>query len=41
MKQNTFRKLFLSLRDGVHEIEVDRELAARARRPIERMLTIV
>ena len=41
MKQNTFRKLYLSLRDGVHEIEVDGELAARARRPIERMLTIV
>jgi quinolinate synthase len=41
MKQNTFRKLYLSLRDGVHEITVDPELAARARIPIERMLTIV
>ena len=41
MKQNTFRKLYLSLRDGVHEIEVDAELAARARLPIERMLSIV
>src|ERR671918_284043 len=41
MKQNTFRKLYLSLRDGVHEITVDPELAARARVPIERMLSIV
>ena len=41
MKQNTLRKLYLSLRDGVHEITVDQELAARARLPIERMLSIV
>jgi quinolinate synthase len=41
MKQNTLRKLYFSLRDGVHEIEVDPELAARARLPIERMLAIV
>jgi quinolinate synthase len=41
MKQNTLRKLYLSLRDGVHEITVDQELAARARVPIERMLSIV
>jgi quinolinate synthase len=41
MKQNTFRKLYLSLRDGVHEITVEPELAARARVPIERMLSIV
>ena len=41
MKQNTFRKLYLSLRDGVHEITVDPELAARARLPIERMLSIL
>ena len=41
MKQNTLRKLYLSLRDGVHEITVDRELAAKARLPIERMLGIV
>ncbi len=41
MKQNTLRKLYTSLRDGVHEITVDPELAARARIPIERMLTIV
>jgi len=41
MKQNTLRKLRDSLRDGVHEIVVDAELAARARLPIERMLSIV
>ena len=41
MKQNTLRKLYVSLRDGVHEITVDPEMAARARMPIERMLTIV
>jgi len=41
MKQNTFRKLYLSLRDGVHEITVDPELASRARIPIERMLNVV
>jgi quinolinate synthase len=40
MKQNTFRKLYLSLRDNVHEISVDPDLAARARLPIERMLNI-
>jgi quinolinate synthase len=41
MKQNTFRKLYLSLRDNIHEITVDPDLAARARIPIERMLSIV
>jgi len=41
MKQNTLRKIYLSLRDGIHEITVDKELAARARVPIERMLSIV
>jgi quinolinate synthase len=41
MKQNTFRKLYLSLRDNIHEIIVDPILAAKARIPIERMLTIV
>jgi len=40
MKQNTLRKVYLSLRDGVHEITVAPELAARARVPIERMLQI-
>jgi quinolinate synthetase A protein len=41
MKQNTLRKVYLSLRDGVHEITVDAKLAERARLPIERMLAIV
>ena len=41
MKQNTLRKVYRSLRDGVHEITVDPELADRARVPIERMLSIV
>jgi len=41
MKQNTLRKVYLSLRDGIHEITVDPELTARARLPIERMLSIV
>lgn len=41
MKQNTLRKLRNSLRDGIHEITVDPEVAARARLPIERMLSIV
>ena len=40
MKQNTLRKVYQSLRDGVHEISVPPELAARARVPIERMLKI-
>jgi quinolinate synthase len=40
MKQNTLRKVYQSLRDGVHEITVAPELAARARVPIERMLKI-
>ena len=41
MKQNTLRKLRNSLRDDVHEITVDPNLATRARLPIERMLSIV
>ena len=41
MKQNTFRKLYVSLRDSIHEITVDPNLAARARIPIERMLSII
>jgi quinolinate synthase len=40
MKQNTLRKVYHSLRDGIHEITVAPELAALARRPIERMLQI-
>jgi len=41
MKQNTLENLYISLRDMVHEITVDPELARRARLPIERMLRIV
>ncbi len=41
MKQDTLRKLRNSLRDGVYEITVNADLAARARLPIERMLSIV
>ncbi len=41
MKQNTLRNLHLSLRDLVHEVTVEPELARRARIPIERMLQIV
>ena len=41
MKQNTFKKLYLSLRDNVHEITVDPDVAVRARIPVERMLSIV
>lgn len=40
MKQNTLRKVYISLRDLVREIVVDPELADKARRPIERMLSI-
>lgn len=40
MKQNTLKNLYVSLRDGVHEITVDPVLAERARVPIERMLAI-
>lgn len=41
MKQNTLRKLYVSLRDLIHEVTVDPELAKKARLPIERMLEIV
>jgi len=41
MKQNTLKKLYVSLRDGVHEITVDAAVPARARIPIERMLGII
>jgi quinolinate synthase len=40
MKQNTLRKVYQSLHDGIYEITVDADLAARARVPIERMLQI-
>lgn len=38
MKMNTLRKVYEALRDGKPEIEVDPEIAAKAIRPIERML---
>ncbi len=40
MKKITLEKLYRSLRDGVHPVRVDPEVAARARRAIERMLTV-
>lgn len=40
MEQNTLRRLYESLRDIKYEIKVDPELAEKARRPIERMLSI-
>ncbi len=40
MEQNTLRNLYESLRDGIHEITVDPELAEKARIPIEKMLAI-
>jgi hypothetical protein len=35
------RRVYRSLRDDVHKITVDPELAARGRKPVERMLSIV
>jgi quinolinate synthase len=40
MKMITLPKLRDSLRDGVHEVKVDRAIAERARLPIERMVAI-
>jgi quinolinate synthase len=40
MKMITLPKLRDSLRDGVHEVKVDEEIADRARVPIERMVAI-
>jgi quinolinate synthase len=40
MKMITLTKLRDSLRDGVHEVKVPPEIAARARVPIERMVAI-
>ncbi len=40
MKLNTLEKVYEALRDGRPEIEVDAEIAARAVRPIERMLEL-
>jgi quinolinate synthase len=41
MKMITPEKLVRSVRDGVHEVTVDPDIAVRARRSIERMLEIV
>jgi quinolinate synthase len=40
MKMITLPKLRDALRDGVHEVKVPEEIAARARVPIERMVAI-
>jgi quinolinate synthase len=40
MKMITLPKLRDSLRDDVHRVEVPREVADRARVPIERMVAI-
>lgn len=40
MKQNTLQNLYISLRDLVHEVTVDPDLAERAKIPIERMISI-
>ena len=40
MKMNTLEKVARALREESPEIEVDPELAARAVRPIERMLAL-
>jgi quinolinate synthase len=40
MKMITLPKLRDSLQDGVHEVKVPSEIAARARVPIERMVAI-
>ena len=40
MKRNTLEKLWRCLRDGSPEVTLDAAVAARARLPIERMLTV-
>jgi quinolinate synthase len=40
MKKNTLEKVYLSLRDLEPRIEMSRELIERAKRPIERMLSL-
>ncbi|MCS7173537.1 MAG: quinolinate synthase NadA [Armatimonadetes bacterium] len=40
MKRITLDKLHRSLREGIYEVRVDPEIAARARRAIERMLAL-
>lgn len=40
MKLNTLEKVYAALRDGKPEIEVDKDIAEKALRPIERMLAM-
>ena len=40
MKLNTLEKVYVALRDGKPEIEVDKDIAEKALRPIERMLAM-
>jgi quinolinate synthetase complex, A subunit len=40
MKLNTLQKVYECLKNGIPAIEVDHELAVRARKPIERMLEL-
>ena len=40
MKLNTLEKLYRCLRDETPEVIIDPDLAERARRPIERMLSL-
>ena len=40
MKLNTLEKVYMALKNGEPEIEVDPEIAAKALRPIERMLSM-
>ena len=40
MKMITLEKLAKTLREGIHEVRVPEETASRARRAIERMVSI-
>ena len=40
MKMITLEKLAKALREGIHEVRVPKETASRARRAIERMVSI-
>jgi quinolinate synthase len=40
MKMITLRKVRASLRDGIHEVTVDPEIAARARGALDRMVEL-
>ena len=41
MKMITLDKLLHTMREGVHEVTVDPDIAVRARRSIERMVAVV